>query len=693
MQTSIFSLAGLKSGLINRNLWREMSFDEYLELFSKQPSVACSAYQRMHQALLRWGKEKYVFARQEIIHYKFADDPFENGRDAIYGLDKQLMRLMVVLRAAAARRGQERRIMLLHGPVGSAKSTLARLLRKALEHHSRTEEGQLYTLSWIAKDDQYREILGLGDSKADRTDCPLNEEPLRLLPEDARNTMLAMINKNRLAEERIEVEGDLCPRCRFFYKQLLHKFNEEDAWKKILENNIRVRRVVFAASDRIGIGSFRPKDEKNQDSTELTGDINFRKLPEYGLESDPRAFNFDGEFQISNRGFFFVEEILKLDKAFLYDFLGATQEHIVKPKRFAEMHIDCVLMGGTNNPEYEKIRNDETMQALRDRTTRLDVPYVLKLAEEQKIYAKTYRPENESGARHIAPHTIEMASLWAILTRLQDSKTGIDLRDKVRIYDGKMVEGFSEDKVIELLKDSPQEAMSGISPRYIQDMLGNAAMGDGDEQCVNWFNIKKHLADGLQYHSLLKSNKAEDLNRFTTLLEAVDEEFGDKVKAEVQQAVVGDEKDVENLFKNYIDNVVAFVNKEKVKDHKGEYVEADKKLMAEVEKEIGVGGANAEEYRHKLIQAYGTRVYKGRLFDYRSDERLRTALERLLFKRRKDTIRLVGLTTGGVSPEEREKIETLKKNLKHQYGYCDFCASLVLNHVASIFARGDEPLT
>ena len=102
---------------------------------------------------------------------------------------------------------------------------------------------------------------------------------------------------------------------------------------------------VLSEQDRIGIGTFQPKDEKNQDSTELTGDINYRKIAEYGTEADPRAFNFDGELNIANRGLVEFIEVLKLDVAFLYDLLGASQEHKIKPKKFAQTDIDEVILG------------------------------------------------------------------------------------------------------------------------------------------------------------------------------------------------------------------------------------------------------------------------------------------------------------------------------------------------------------
>ncbi len=166
--------------------------------------------------------------------------------------------------------------------------------------------------------------------------------------------------------------------------------------------HVQVKRLVLCEQDRVGIGTFQPKDEKNQDSTELTGDINYRKIAEYGSDSDPRAFNFDGEFNIANRGIIEFVEILKLDVAFLYDLLGATQEHKIKPKKFAQTDIDEVIIGHTNEPEYKKLLNNEFMEALRDRTVKIDIPYITKLSEEVKIYEKDFNIEEGRQARRAA---------------------------------------------------------------------------------------------------------------------------------------------------------------------------------------------------------------------------------------------------------------------------------------------------
>ena len=247
-----------------------------------------------------------------------------------------------------------------------------------------------------------------GQKRREVMPCPMHEEPLHLIPQEWRPRVYPEISPPE-SGYAIPDTGDLCPACRFVYKDLMTEYKGD--WEKVLQH-IRVRRLTLSEKDRIGIGTFQPKDEKNQDSTELTGDINYRKIAEYGSDSDPRAFNFDGEFNIANRGIIEFVEILKLDVAFLYDLLGATQEHKIKPKKFPQTDIDEVIIGHTNEPEYKKLQSNEFMEALRDRTVKIDIPYITRLAEEVKIYEQDYNSHKIRG-KHIAPHTLEMAAMWA----------------------------------------------------------------------------------------------------------------------------------------------------------------------------------------------------------------------------------------------------------------------------------------
>src|SRR5882672_10068021 len=287
----------------------EGTFDEYLDIIAEHPECCRSAYQRLYDMILSHGTEDVYENKEKITRYKFFTEFAAKHGDAIYGLDRPLMHLVNCFKSAAKGYGTERRVLLLHGPVGSSKSTIARLLKRGLEEYSKTDEGMLFAFAWKMPDGSHQK-------------CPMHEEPLHLVPLELRPAILPELNVNRGADHQVTIRGALCPFCRQMYNERLARAGGD--WTKMLED-IKVFRLILSEQDRIGVGTFQPKDEKNQDSTELTGDINYRKIAEFGSDSDPRAFNFDGELNIANRGLVEFIEVLKLDVAFLYDLLGASQ--------------------------------------------------------------------------------------------------------------------------------------------------------------------------------------------------------------------------------------------------------------------------------------------------------------------------------------------------------------------------------
>ncbi len=657
----------------------EGSFDDYLEIVSEDPAVIRTAFQRVYDMILSHGQEEYIDNKKKLVRYSFFKDEANNGKDAIYGLDISLMRLVNVFKSAAYGYGLEKRVILLHGPVGSSKSTIVRLLKKGLEAYTKTTDGRLYTFEWNLPEN-LRHISG----GAEKYPCPMHEEPLRLVPEELRATVLKEIIK-KPTKYPVKVEGDLDPACRQIFRELMKHYNGE--WSKVI-SHIKVRRLVMSEQDRIGIGTFQPKDEKNQDSTELTGDINYRKIAEFGSDSDPRAFNFDGEFNIANRGIIEFIEILKLDVAFLYDLLGATQEHKIKPKKFAQTDIDEVIIGHTNEAEYRKLLNNEFMEALRDRTVKVDIPYITRAGEETKIYAKDYSVDKIRG-KHIAPHTLEMAAMWAVLTRLEEPKKhNISPLQKLKLYDGRLLPGFTQDNVKELRKAAIHEAMEGISPRYIQDKVSNALVSDKGEGCVNPFMVLNELESGLKHHGLISSQ--EEREKYRELLTVVKQEYEEIVKNEVQRAISADEKAIGVLCDNYLENIRAYLQKEKVKDrYTGQNRDPDEQLMRSIEEKIDIPESRKDDFRLELMKYIGALSLDGKKFDYTSNERLHRALELKLFEDRKDTVKLTSMVSAVVDRDEQAKIDVIKNRLIRKYEYCEICATDVLNYVASIFARGD----
>ncbi|MFN0195608.1 MAG: PrkA family serine protein kinase [Planctomycetaceae bacterium] len=665
---------------LNPNSYRhehwQGTFDEYLDIVREHPEVSRTAYQRLYDMVLSYGTYIEEGSKDNLVRYKFFDDPDNAGQDAIFGLTKPLIELVNVFKSAALKYGSERRVLLLHGPVGSSKSTIARLLKRGLERYSRTDAGTLYSYGWKQDDGT---ILG----------CPMHEDPLHLVPDEHRASMTALLNAGRdLSREDssfVEIAGDLCPLCRFMFAERLQ--SAQGDWTKVLES-IVIRRIILSEQDRSGIGTFQPKDEKNQDSTELTGDINYRKIAEFGSESDPRAFNFDGEFNVANRGMIEFIEVLKLDVAFLYDLLGASQEHKIKPKKFAQTDIDTVILGHTNEPEYRKLQSNEFMEALRDRTVKIDMPYVTRLSDEVKIYEKDYNSRRVRG-KHIAPHTLGMAAMWAVLTRLEEPKHhGLSLLQKLKLYNGKTLPGFTADNVTQLRKEAKSEGMLGISPRFVQDKISNALVANTNATCLNPFMVLNELESGLKHHSLIPNEETRD--HYRRLISVVKEEYTDIVKNEVQRAIAADEEALTRLCSNYIDNVKAYTQRERVRNRfTGEAEDPDERLMRSIEERIDIPETRKDDFRREIMNYIGALSLDGKSFNYKTNERLQKALEMKLFEDQKDTIKLTSLVSNVIDKDTQEKIDIVKARLIRNFGYNEESATDVLQYVASIFARGD----
>ncbi|MGE4618777.1 MAG: serine protein kinase, partial [Planctomycetota bacterium] len=563
--------------LISKNLetdrYRELnwtgSFHDYLQIAYENPEVLRTSFQRIHDMIVCAGSEpSNQLNSRDCVHWHFFDDPENGGKNAVFGLDQPLQQLVSFFKSAAHGLGTERRVLLLHGPVGSAKSTIVYLLKKGLERYSRTPEGALYTFQWQ-------------DENGDWVDSPMNEDPLYLVPDESRAELLESIGATGKGKYPLSFRGSLCPFSRWYYNHYMQKYDGD--WHKILDH-VRVRRLIMNEEDRVGIGTFQPKDEKNQDSTELTGDINYRKIAEYGSESDPRAFNFDGEFNVANRGLIEFIEVLKLDVAFLYDLLGASQEQCIKPKRFAQTSIDEVIIGHTNEPEYRKLQNNELMEAFRDRTVKIDIPYNTTLQDEVRIYRKDYC--RDTMTKHVAPHTLEVCAMWAVLTRLEEPKNAqISMAQKMRLYDGKSLSGFTEENVKELRDESVREGLEGISPRYIQDKVSNALVSEYNY--VNPFMVLNEIDEGLKNHSLISSEEVRA--NYRELLSVVKSEYEDIVKNEVQRAISADEEAIQKLCANYIDSVKAYTQREKVRNpYTGQSEDPDERLLRAIEEKIDI---------------------------------------------------------------------------------------------------------
>ncbi len=653
------------------------TFEAYLARVEQEPMLARNAWQRLIDMIESHGVLRPEHCQAELagtrstrptLRYKLFDDPFQRGRDAVFGLDAALDELVRTIRAGAQGLGPERRVILLHGPVGSAKSTIARLLKKGVELYSHSEAGALYSFEWHIDG----EIVP----------SPMHQDPLLLVPQALRPALEERLNRKARASYRLSLEGELDPVSRFWVRQLLERHGGD--YQAVL-GHVRVVRLLLSESDRIGIGTFQPKDEKNQDSTELTGDLNWRRIAEVGSDSDPRAFNFDGEFNVANRGILELIEVLKLDVAFLYDLLGATQEHAIKPKKFALTSIDEVILGHTNEPEYKKLQANELMEAFRDRTIKIDVPYNLEISRESQIYARQFQPQRLAGTT-LAPHALELAALWAVMTRSEDpSHPNLSEVQKARLYDGEELNGFSRENVVEMRAQAKREGMFGISPRYVLDRIAAALVGGAP--VVTALDVLDQLEAGLAHHSLVSNE--ETRRRYVTLLAKAREEYAEIAKREVQAAIASDKQAIESLCTKYIEQVKAYVTRERCLGDDGAEREPDERLMRSLELKIDIAETRKDDFRHELMNYLSELARQGRVFRWQENKRLARALELKAFDDRRDTILLTREGSSVVDPDLRQRIEVVRRALMRLFGYDELAADELLIFVAGLFARGE----
>lgn len=620
----------------------EGSFKDYLELIQQNPKIANLAHARMYDMIISEGVEERGDGQPK--EYRFFTSE-------LYGVDRTLQQLVEEYFAPAARRLDVRkRILLLVGPVGGGKSTLVTMLKRGLERYSHTAGGAVYAIK----------------------DCPMHEDPLHLVPESLRPEFKRQFG--------VYIEGDLCPVCQW---KLKHEWGDKS-------DEVPVVRAQFSERDRIGIGTFKPSDPKSQDVSELTGSVNLSLLTQIGVESDPRVYNFDGELNKANRGMMEFIEMLKADKRFLYELNTVAGEQMIKIGRFSLIYTDVVVVAHTNEYEYNAYFSNKENEAMIDRMFVVKVPYNLQVSQEVRIYDKLIHQSQWSDEAqdlsqvHVAPHALQVAAMFAILSRLKPpKKSGLSLMTKMKLYDGeRQVGDWDQRHVKELHEEYTDEGMNGVSPRFILNRL-SATLVKG-RQCITPIDILRSIRDGLTEYT----GNEEERKKLLTFMDDVRKEYDELVKKEVQRFFVYSyEEAAHTLLENYLDNVDAYCNKTKVKDPiTNEEIDPDEKLMRSIEEQIGVSENAKREFREGILRSVASLARRGLRFEIASDERMREAVERKLFADLKD---IVKITTSARTPdpEQLNKINDVIERMVKEGDYCHVCANEALRYVGTLLNR------
>jgi serine protein kinase len=659
------------------------SFDWYLETLYDDPTIARNAHQRVADMFDHYGT-RYDDERGVVEYALAADDPLHDGENVFYGREvhEAIHEFVNKVKSGARGLGPEKRIKLLLGPVGSGKSHFDYLVRRYFEAYTREDAGRMYTFRWT----DLRSVIDDQDPDDDVVRSPMNQDPLVLVPRPQREAILDDLNEALDAPYTLRNDQHPDPASEFYLNELLAHYDDDLA--AVMSNHVEVIRLVASENRRECIETFEPKDKKNQDETELTGDVNYAKLAVYG-ESDPRAFDYAGAFCNANRGLFSGEELLKLQREFLYDFLHASQESTIKPKNNPRIDIDQVIVGRTNMPEYREKTGDEKMEAFNDRTKRIDYPYVLEYESEAEIYGKMLANADVPNV-HVEPHTLEMAGLFGVLTRLEEpTDETVSLLEKAKVYNGEL-----EDEEIDrrkLREDAAAQAdvsegMDGVSARFVGDEIAEAIMDatHRDRSYLSPLSVFDHFEANLDSHG---SIAAGDLDRYQRLLEVVREEYRDRAIDDVRHALAYDVDELRRQGEKYMDHVMAYIDDATVNDElTGRETEPDETFLRAVEEQLDVPSDRKDDFRQEVSNWVSRRAREGRGFDPQENDRLRRALERKLWEDKKHNINFSALVSA-TDLDETEHSAWVDALVER--GYSEAGAGEVLEYAGAAVARAE----
>ena len=613
------------------------TLSEYLELLEANGAIAALAHKRLYDQIMSYGLETLnesdhrcnkIFDGEEVKVYDYFASQF-------FGMERPLEKVMRFLRSAAMKGEESRQVLLLLGPVGAGKSALVEHIKGALEKCE-----PVYVLEG----------------------CPIREEPLHLIPRTLREEFSETYG--------IPIEGDLCPVCRH---RLINEFEGDYTKFPITQSSFSVR-------GRKGVGVVPPMDPNTQDTRLLIGSEDISKLDLYP-EDDPRVLSLNGAFNVGNRGIVEFVEVFKNEIEFLHTMITATQEkNVPSPGKQAMIYFDGVILAHCNEAEWNKFKSEHTNEAILDRIVRVNVPYTLEFEQEVKIYKKLIA--RSDFACHIAPHTLEVAAMFAVLSRLKPSNKVAPVT-KMKIYNGEEIveKGLIKKVDIKDLREEVEdEGMTGISTRFIMKAI-DAALSDSSKNMITPISIRDALIKQVKEQIV----NADDRKVYLQFLQkALHEEYLSILEKEITKAfVTAYEEQAESLFNNYLDHAEAYVNSTKVKDNiTNEEMEPDEKFLQSIEEQIGIKGSAKNNFRADITSYMFAKLRRSETIDWRSYGPLREAIENKLVASVRDISRIVTKSKSR-DVKQQKKFNAMVQTLMDNYGYNEDSAEEVIKFASN----------
>ena len=712
-----------------------LSFSDYLELVVEQPWITRNTFQLLHDMLLQSGVEHAIIPGKPIKHrYNFFEDERSVGPFTVFGQQKAKENLVEKIDNASRGLESSKRLWILLGPPGAAKSRSMDGIKRALGLYSSSEEGRTYTLLLPTVDERLKEKALFEEGGIYYLQSPIYERPLQVIPDALRADFIAKLNgqvKSKTLKAflkkyphydnafDISIDGRVSPYSDYVLKDFM-KTKGVDLFG--LLPYLKVKRMVFDANTKTGIGSYTPRDEKSQEAGSLVGNIDYSQLPRFGSESHPLVHDYAGELCAGANGLVEIHEILKLSDKFLYELLFATQDRFFKPEGQPPVPFNGVIIGHTNFHEFNMFIGNESFEALRSRTTFIEMPLSVTFKEEQKIYDLTYSNQSrgwdaeKKHTAHVAPHSVELLSLIAVMTRLYQSKQNpnLSLLQKALIYASRADSGVDNNMAKTILDEfefvKPSEGTFGLDPRFIQNVFENTEHFQINEFAANIQRLQDEKSEPTMLTSIALNNPCVSpldlymrlehsikdifatnknvLNHYLTkvLPQAKSWIFG-QIASDVYTAVLRDNTIVESTWKKYTDHVRAYAHNTTVKHEVTQMdVQPDEKFMQTIEQYLGI--PEKDVFRKELSDAIASVSGKVLLADEPSYQ---AAIKRFVFEnefKSGENIKLLGWIKSGssaasVDSKEQEQLnETVKYLMEHQ-GYCGKCAFQALTITAN----------
>jgi serine protein kinase len=721
---------------------RVMSYGEYLSLVVAEPTRQLrSSTQYIVDCFDHYGVSDVKYPWGEVRRFHLFDSPWANGEDRLFGQEHVQNATYRVLRSFV-QDGRPNKLILLHGPNGSAKSTFIRCLGRGLEHYSTLDEGALYRFSWIFPAQKHtRGGIGFGgDGKKDpieairadesfaylpdesidaRIGDELRDHPLLLIPLEERQKLIAqLLGENQFSVGDYLRGGSLSPKNRAIFDALLASYHGD--YLQVLRH-VRIERFEISHRYRTGWVTVEPQLSVDATERQVTADRTLAALPP-SLQS-VSLFEYGGEVVGANRGMIEYDDLLKRPLEH-YKYLLTTVERAALSLTSSTLFLDLAFVGSCNDIHLAAFREIPDFQSFKGRIELVRVPYILDVRHEEGLYQARLR--EAAGSRHIAPHTAYVAALWAVLSRMRKPQVErfpstlaevigkLSPLDKADLYStGQLPPNLTPDRARELaahIKDLWHESDSypiyegrvGASPREMQGVL-LAAAGSNRYEYVSPLVVLEEIAELTKQASLYEFLRQDvqpgGYHDHKKLVDVARGKLFDRIDDEVRAAVgLVEESEYVRVFERYVNHVMHALKKEKVRNPStGRTDEPDEGMMKEVERTLEISG-RVEEFRQSLIAKIGAwsldhRGQKPVLSEIFS-EQMRKLRESYFEKHRKtiakgisDLVMVVSGNEGSLSAESRQRAEAGLETLISKHGYSRESARDLVGALASLRYR------